>query len=98
MTYGLFGSFSAAPGTRDELVGHLLHAAELLADNEDCLLYLVATTESPDEVTVTEAWTDEAAHDASLDDEATRDLIAKARPLIVGMAQTRLTFSGGKGL
>lgn len=99
MTYGLFGSFIAAPGRRDELVGHLLQAAQLMENNPSCLLYLVATTEQPDEVAVTEVWTDEGAHDASLQDEGVPELIAQARPVIAGMGgQTRLSVRGGKGL
>jgi quinol monooxygenase YgiN len=99
MTYGLFGSFLAAPGKRDELVGYLLRAAQLMEANPDCLLYLVATTERPDEVAVTEVWTTEDAHDASLRDAGVPELIAEARPIIAGVAgQTHLTVRGGKGL
>jgi quinol monooxygenase YgiN len=99
MTYGLFGSFTATPGKRDELVGYLLRAAQLMRDNPSCLLYLVATTERADEVAVTEVWTDEGAHDASLHDAGVRELIAEARPVIAGLAgQTHLTVQGGKGL
>ena len=99
MTYGLFGSFTAAPGRREELVDHLLQAAQLMQANPGCLLYLVATTEQPDEVAVTEVWTDEGAHDASLQDEGVRELIAQARPAVAGMSgQTRLSVRGGKGL
>jgi quinol monooxygenase YgiN len=99
MTYGLFGTFTATPGRRDDLVAYLLRAAELMAANPCCLLYLVATTEEPDEVAVTELWTDEEAHDASLHDPGVPELIAEARPVIAGVAaQTRLTVHGGTGL
>lgn len=97
--FGLFGTLRAAPGRGHELAGHLLRAADLLAANGDCLLYAVATTGDADEVAVTEVWTTEAAHAASLDDEAVRALIAEARPLVAGLGgQTRLTVLGGKGL
>ena len=44
-------------------------------------------------------WTDQAAHDASLEPEDVRNLIARARPLITGMSnRTELTVHGGKGL
>ncbi len=99
MTYGLFGSFTAAPGKRDELAAYLLRAADLMRANPECLLYLVATTEQADEVAVTEVWTDEAAHDASLQQRGVPELIAEARPVIAGVAgQTRLSVRGGKGL
>ena len=99
MTYGLFGSFTAAPGKRDELADYLLRAADLMRANPNCLLYLVATTDQDDEVAVTEVWTDEAAHDASLRDPGVPELIAEARPVIAGVAeQTRLSVRGGKGL
>lgn len=98
MAYGLFGSFTAAPGRRDELADYLLRAAELMRANPSCLLYLVASTDRADEVAVTEVWTDEAAHDASLQDAGVPELIAEARPVIAGMSgQTRLTVLGGKG-
>lgn len=37
VTYGLFGTFVAAEGARDELVGHLLQTAALLDDDPACL-------------------------------------------------------------
>lgn len=99
MTYGLFGTFVATPGKRDELVGYLVRAAGLMRDDPDCLVYLVATTEEPDEVAVTEVWTDESAHDASLRRDGVPELIAQARPVIAGLAgQTHLTVHGGKGI
>jgi quinol monooxygenase YgiN len=99
VTYGLFGSFTAAPGKGDELVGYLLRAAQLMQANPNCLLYLVSTTEQADEVAVTEVWTDESAHDASLNDPGVRELIAEARPIIAGLAgQTHLTVRGRKGV
>lgn len=99
MAYGLHGSFRATPGKADELAGYLLRAAQLLEADDDCLLYLVATTDEPDEVAVTEVWTDEASHDASLHHEGVPELIAEARQVIAGVAgQTRLTVRGGKGL
>lgn len=97
--YGLTGAFLAAPGKRDELVAHMLEAADLMAAVPGCLLYLVSTTEDPDEVAITELWTDEAAHEASLQAPGVGELIEKARPVIAGMSGRRvLTVLGGKGL
>ena len=99
VTYGLFGSFLAVSGRREELVDHLLRAAQLMQANPDCLLYVVATSEQPDEVAVVEVWTSVGVHDASLADEGVPDLIAQARPVIAGMTgRTRLSVRGGKGL
>lgn len=48
---------------------------------------------------VSEVWTEQAAHDASLEPDDIRALIEKARPLIAGMSdQTELTVHGEKGL
>ncbi|MEV4732580.1 putative quinol monooxygenase [Saccharopolyspora sp. NPDC049426] len=99
MTYGLFGKFSAQPGKRDDLVGHLLQAAELLERNPECLQYIVSTSDEPEAVWVSEVWTEKSAHDASLEPEDIRAIIQEARPLIAGMSdQTELAVQGGKGL
>ncbi|MBA3265622.1 MAG: antibiotic biosynthesis monooxygenase [Nocardioidaceae bacterium] len=99
MTYGLIGKFLAQPGRRDELVGYLLQAAELLGRDQGCIQYLVSSSDEPEAVWVSEIWTDQAAHDASLEPDDVRALIEKARPLIAGMSdQTQLTIHGGKGL
>jgi quinol monooxygenase YgiN len=99
MTYGLFGKFSAQPERRDDLVGYLLQAARLLERNPDCLHYIVSTSDEPEAVWVCEVWTDEAAHDTSLEPEDIQALIQEARPLISGMSEQRkLTVHGGKGL
>ena len=99
MTYGVFGKFSAQSGKRTDLVRYLLQAAELLERNPDCIYYIVSTSDEPAAVWVSEVWTDQAAHDASLEPEDIRALIQEARPLIAGIAgQTQLTVQGGKGL
>ena len=98
MTFGLFGTFLAGDGQRDELVGHLLRAAELLHDDPACLQYVVGT-HGEREVSIFEIWDDEAAHDSSLHREDIRGLIDVARPLIATMgSQTRLEVHGGKGI
>jgi quinol monooxygenase YgiN len=97
--YGVTGGFLAAPGKRDELVAHLLEAVDLMAAVPGCLMYLVSTTEDPNEVAVQELWTDEAAHAASLQAPGVGELIARARPLITGVSgRTVLTVLGGKGV
>jgi len=99
MSYGLFGGFTAQPGKRDDLVGYLLRAAELLESNPNCLQYIVSTSTDGDAVYVSEIWTDESAHKASLEREDIRALIQEARPLVAGVSdQTHMTVHGGKGL
>ncbi len=99
-SFGMHGRLIAKPGQGDQLAGMLLEAAATLADNEECLLYVVSRSlDDPDSVWVTEAWSDRAAHDASLTDERARALIERAGPLIASFAD-RAEFrpEGGKGL
>ncbi len=97
MAYGLFTTFVAADRVRDELVRHLLDAAATLDDDPACLQYVVSTS-GDDDICVFEVWSDEAAHDASLEREDIRAIIDVARPLIARMgSQARLDVAGGKG-
>jgi quinol monooxygenase YgiN len=99
MKYGLFGKFTAHPGKRDELLSILLKAADLLKNNNDCIHYLVGTSESPNDVWVIETWKNKEAHDKSLEPEEIRALIQQAMPLIASMSdQTELSTHGGKGI
>ena len=99
MPYGLMGKFVSAPGSRDQMVAHLVEAAERLGDSPGCLHYRVSTSDEPVAIWVSEVWTDKDAHAASLQSTEIRALIDRARPLIVGMSdRTELTVVGGKGL
>ncbi len=99
MKYGLFGSFQAKDGKRDELLEILLKASELLRKNVDCIHYLLSTSEDLNTIWVYETWTNKEAHDKSLEPEDIRTLIQKAMPLIKSMGnQTELSVSGGKGI
>jgi quinol monooxygenase YgiN len=81
--YGLHGKLKAAPGKGGELAGILAQAVERVRLAPGCLLYLVSINpDEPDAVLVTEVWANKIAHDASLQDETTRALIARARPLL----------------
>jgi quinol monooxygenase YgiN len=96
----MHGRIVAQPGQGDRLAEMLLEAAKGVEPNPDCLLYVVSRSlDDPDSVWVTEAWADRAAHDASLQDEAAKALIERARPLIADFAD-RAEFrpEGGKGL
>jgi quinol monooxygenase YgiN len=95
----MHGYFKAQPGQGDALAAILLEAAESLRANDSCLLYVISRGDDADTIWVSEAWTDRAAHDASLDNAAARDQIARARPLIAGMdGRAEFTPLGGKGV
>lgn len=98
--FGLTGTLIAAEGKGDELEHVLVEAAAELDAVADCRLYVVSRlADEPDTVHVTEVWTDEQAHRASLELPAVQRLIASARPILAGMGD-RTTFRpvGGKGL
>ena len=97
--YGLQGKMLAKTGQRDALLALLLEASrgEPMPGNR---LYVVSEVPSePDAIAILEVWDDKAAHDASLQLERVRSLIAKARPLIAGMGESvELRPVGGQGL
>ena len=98
--YGFIGTFIAKPGKRDELLAILLKAADVLQTNNECLLYVMGTSDTePDALWSNEIWTSKAAHDASLEPEDVKAVISQAMPLIASMgSKTELTIVGGKGL
>jgi len=99
MKYGLFGSFVAKDGKRDELLDILLRASELLQQNSDCIHYIVSTSDGANVVWVYETWLTKEGHDKSLEPEDIRSLIQKAMPLIDSIGnQTELSVNGGKGI
>ena len=97
--HGLQGKLVAKPGQRDALLA-LLRAASRGAAMPGCRLYIVSEVlAEPDAIAIFEVWDDKAAHDASLQLEPVRALIAKARPLIATMAEPlALRPVGGQGL
>jgi quinol monooxygenase YgiN len=95
--YGLIGQMKAAPGKRDELAAIL---AESTQGMPGCLSYIIAQDAAdPDALWITEAWTDQASHAASLKLPAVQAAIARARPIIAGFGQRFETVPvGGVGL
>lgn len=88
--FGLHGSILSQPGQRGALAERMLEASRLMDDAPGCELYLVSVSEADDdEVWITEVWTSEADHDASLSLPGVRELIGRARPLIAGMGESR---------
>jgi quinol monooxygenase YgiN len=98
--FGTHGCITAHPGQGDALAAILLEAAEAARDDDACLLYFVSRSlEDDDAIWVTEAWTGREAHGAALQDEATKAMIARARPLIAGFSdRSEFRPVGGKGL
>ena len=95
--YGLIGRLRAAPGQRDALLALLLEGS---GDMPGCLSYVVARDPADaDAIWITEVWSDEASHKASLSLPSVQAAIAKARPLIAGFySQTVIEPVGGIGL
>jgi quinol monooxygenase YgiN len=89
----------ARPGQRDRLIELLLDAARS-GTMPGCRLYVVSEVPAePDAISIIEAWDDKAAHDASLQLDTVRAVIAEARPLIAGRGESvELRPVGGQGL
>src|SRR2546423_13120253 len=97
--FGLYGKIIVQAGQRDALVALLLEAAALLWDDPDCELYVVNVSPTePDVMWVTEVWSSQEAHAASLARDDVRALIQRGMPLIAGGERTEVVPVGGKGL
>lgn len=98
--YGLCGKILAVPGSGEALAGYLLDAAAALEEVAGCHLYVVNRDPAEaDAVWVVEVWESAEAHRASLELDAVQQLIARARPIMVGMGERfELDPIGGKGL
>lgn len=95
--YGLIGKMTAIPGQRDALTAILL---ESLGTMPGCLSYIVAHDPADDSaIWVTEVWTDEASHRASLKVPEVKAAIARGLPLIATFDDAQVTAPvGGVGL
>ena len=94
--YGLIAKITATPGRREALTATLL---EGLGTMPGCLSYVVAHDPADDHALwVTEVWTDEAAHRASLQVPAVKAAIHRALPLIATFGDAQVTTPvGGVG-
>ncbi|MBP1991588.1 putative quinol monooxygenase [Paenibacillus eucommiae] len=96
--FGMYVKFSAKPGQRDALVQILLDGAAAAQSVKECEIYIVNVSDTePDTVWVTEVWSHEEAHAASLAQEETKASIQLAMPLIAGVEATQIRPVGGKG-
>lgn len=95
--FGLIGRMRAQPGKRDALETLLLQGT---ADMPGCLSYVVARDpDDADALWITEVWTNEEKHKASLSIPAVQEAIARARPIIAGFdSHQRTEPVGGTGL
>ena len=95
--YGLIGKIKAVSGQRDALIAIL---ANEVGGMPGCLSYIVAQDPNDaDAIWVTEAWVDEASHQASLSLPAVQAAITRGRPLIAGFEERYETRPmGGHGL
>ena len=95
--FGLIGKMRAAPGKRDDLIAILLEGTGAMPG---CLSYIVASDPvDADGIWITEVWTDEASHKASLEPAASSggDCEGAADHRRFD-SQTRTTPVGGVGL
>jgi quinol monooxygenase YgiN len=94
--YGLIGRMTATAGRRETLTAILL---EGVAGMPGCLSYIVAHDPADDDaIWVTEVWTDEAAHRASLQVPEVKAAIQRAMQLMATFADAQVTTPvGGVG-
>jgi len=97
--FGLYGKITTHPGQSDALVAVLLEAATLMQHVPGCELYIVnISATEPDTVWVTEVWSSQADHEASLTRDEIKTLIERGMPLIAGGERIEIVPIGGKGL
>lgn len=99
MTYASYTEFRPAEGKGDSLLAALTEAAAGMNTVRECLHYLVGRNVATGAIGVWEAWTDQGAHDASLQHPETRAFIGQTMPLIAGFnGPFVLDLAGGKGM
>ncbi|MEW7851396.1 putative quinol monooxygenase [Massilia aurea] len=95
--YGLIGKMRATPGQRDALIAILLEGTAAMPG---CLSYIIAKdAQDADAIWITETWTTQESHTASLTLPAVQAAIKQGRPLIAGFGERFETEPiGGHGL
>ena len=95
--YGLIGKMLAQPGQRDALLEILTGQ---VGPMPGCLSYVIAKDpEDANAIWVTEVWTDQASHQASLGLPQVRAAIHQAGPLVAGFeSRVETEPVGGVGL
>ncbi len=99
MKFGMQAALTAQVGKGKDLADSMLEASKLVSNLTGCEIYIVQrANDNPDKILITEVWTDQASHQASLTDTAVRELIGRTRPLIAGIEHQLTSPLGGKGL
>jgi quinol monooxygenase YgiN len=95
--YGLIGKILCVEGKRNELASILLTG---IGDMPGCISYIIAEDKiDPNALWVSEVWTDETHHKASITLPSVQAAIKLGRPLITGFGERFETYPiGGKGL
>lgn len=97
--FGVQASILAVEGKSSELAGAILMAANIAKTMEGCELYVVLLSkDTPGLLLITEVWTTQSAHKASLENIEIRSIIEQARPLIARFDHQWSLPLGGKGL
>ena len=94
--YGLIAKLTTVAGKRDEMIAILRESA---ADMPGCLSYIVAKDAAePNVLWVTEAWDNQASHDASLSLPTVKKAIPRAQGIVANferIAQTSPVWGAG---
>ena len=99
MKFGMQGVLTAVEGKGEELADIMLQASRVVSSIDGCLLYIVQQSlTDTSKILITEVWESKEAHQASLTDERVRELIMKAKPIIVSMQHHPAAFVGGHGV
>ena len=93
--YAIIGQMLSAPAKRDELIGYLTEGSVDMPGNLSYEIWRDKADENS--VWITEVWTDEASHKASLGLPQVQEAIRKARPIIAGFgARAEVERAGAK--
>ena len=92
--YSHIGRFTPVEGRENDLLQALVAAARQMIGTSGLIEYQIFSSDDG-AVWAVEIWVTRADHDASLDDQTTKDLISSVRPLIASAQANQLTFQGG---
>lgn len=97
--FGMQVVMTAAPEKGEELARLMLEASKLVSKLKGCQTYIVQiSTSEKDTVLITEVWDSAEDHQASLSIPKIRELIDKARPLIISVSHHTAKPLGGLGI
>jgi len=95
--FAMFAKVVAKPGQRDDVLQNLVQASRVPMPG--CEMYVVNVVPSePDAVCVYEVWKSQAEHDASLQMDSVRAIVARTKPFVERFENVKLEAVGGRGL